>query len=125
MPSKLGAAGRKLWRAMTSEFEIAEGEVRVIALLEAAVRQADDVALLEEALARDGVTVVGSRGQARMNPVVAELRQSRLALARLLGELPVPEPEADDVPTTAASRRAQRAADIRWAKVAARKARRA
>jgi hypothetical protein len=121
MPAKLGAAGRKLWRELVGEYVF---EVREVALLEACARQADDVALLEKVLRSDGPIGVGSRGQPKLTPVVGELRQGRLALARLLGELGLPAEEAEDAPTTARSARARHAADVRWAAAAARKARR-
>jgi hypothetical protein len=57
-------------------------------------------------VARSGVVASGSRGQPRLAQTVVELRQARLALSRLLGELSLPssaeEPDpaaslADDV----------------------------
>jgi hypothetical protein len=70
------------------------------------------VAALEAAVKRDGMTVLGSAGQSRLNPAVTELRQARLALARLLGELSLPDEE--DKRRSAASRRGQRAVRSRW-----------
>jgi hypothetical protein len=110
-----------LWRAVTSDVPADwELDARDLAVLEAACRQADDVALLEEAVARDGVTVEGAAGQSRLNAAVTELRQARLALARLLGQVDLPDEERR--PVTDASRRAQRAANTRWAAQAARRA---
>ncbi len=88
---------------------------RELALLALAARQADDVAALEVALAAGGVIVAGSKGQARLNGVVTELRQGRIALAKLLGDLALPG-EDDGVARTAKSERAQRAANTRWAR---------
>lgn len=75
---------------------------------------------LERAVAADGVMIDGAAGQRRLNAAVTELRQGRIALARLLGELDVPSDEGK--PVSAASQRASRAAAARWAEHAARKA---
>jgi hypothetical protein len=68
-----------------------EWEEREAALLVLASRQADDIEKLEAVLAMEGPTVVGSTGQSRLNPAFAELRQSRLALARILGDIRMPD----------------------------------
>jgi P27 family predicted phage terminase small subunit len=124
-PSGLRPAGRALWRrihtGLPAECELDDREV---AILSAACRQADDVAALEAAIAEDGVVATGSRGQPRLNPLVTEARQGRLAVARLLGELDLSDPDAE--PRTARSRRAKQAADARWDakdEIAARRAR--
>ncbi len=105
-PAKLAPEGRKLWTAVTADFDLTATE---LVLLEAAARQADDVATLEAGL-RDGFTVAGSKGQPRLSAAVTEVRQGRLALARLIAELRLPA-EGEDVgvnPTKA------RAASTRW-----------
>ena len=107
-PKGLGPDGSALWARMTAAYEFGETES---ALLAAACRQSDDVALIEKTIAADGAIVEGSKGQPRLNAAFAEVRQGRLALAKLLGALAVPE---DDVPMTAASRRARAAARARW-----------
>ena len=107
-PGGLGAAGGALWERLTDAYDFGPTES---ALLAAACRQADDVALIEAAIVSDGAVVAGSKGQPRLNAAFAEVRQGRLALAKLLGALAVPE---DDVPMTAASRRARAAARARW-----------
>lgn len=118
VPEGLGAAGTALWCGLTDVYVFAPREVAVLTL---ACRQADDVAALEAALAEDGPVVVGSRGQPRLSAVVTELRQGRVALARLLGDLALPG-EDDQVPRTAASERASRAAQVRWSRQRARDA---
>jgi hypothetical protein len=59
-------------------------------------RLLDGCQALREPVARDGVTVPGSNGQPRVHPALGELRQHRLALGRLLGQLSLPD--VDDVP---------------------------
>lgn len=106
MPAKLGSAGRGLWRAVLDEFDLSSAE---LVLLEAACRQADDVATLEAGLA-DGFVVAGSKGQPRLSAAVTEARQGRLALARLVAELRLPA-EGTDVGVSPVKSRAARA---RW-----------
>ena len=82
-------------------------------MLEAAARQADDIAALEEAISRDGVTVAGSAGQPRLNGAVSEVRQGRLALSKILGAIAWP---TDERPMTVTQRKARDAARARWAR---------
>lgn len=112
-PAKLGDAGGALWRALTSAYEFEPPELVVLA---AACRQADDIAALEQCILDDGLVVTGSAGQPRLSAAVTEARQGRLALARLLGDLAIPTADGESVerPMTAASKRAQKAADARW-----------
>lgn len=117
-PSGLGNTGRALWRSIhgalpTDAEDAMEFDERELAILRQACRQADDIASLEGALKAAGVTVRGSKGQPRLNPIVTELRMARIALARLLGELDIPGGVAEQ-PATARSRRAQHAASVRW-----------
>lgn len=111
-PAGLGGAGRALWARMTGRFVFEPGELVV---LEAAARQADANAAVEELLATEGLVATGSQGQRRLAGAVAEARQGRLALARLLGQLALPS-EEDSRPLTEAGRRAQKAANARWAR---------
>jgi phage terminase small subunit len=118
-PGGLEASGRALWRAVTAEVPGDwQLDARDLAILEAACRQADDVAALEAAVSRDGVMVEGAAGQRRLNGAVSELRQARLALGRLLGQVDLPDERGR--PVTESSRRAQRAANVRWAAQASR-----
>ncbi len=110
-PRGLGRPGRDLWRRVTSAYEVESHEVPALLL---AARQLDDVARLEALLDRDGLVVAGSSGQPRLSAVVAELRLSRLAAARLLADLALPGEEVGTAATPAA-RRARRAAQARWA----------
>ncbi|MDT0263982.1 hypothetical protein [Jatrophihabitans lederbergiae] len=118
-PANLGAAGASLWTSITTTYELEESEVPLLTM---ACRQADDIARLEKIIAAEGVLVVGSKGQPRLSAVVAEVRQERLALARLLAALQLPEDVAAGadgsvvVAMTPASRRAQKASQSRWAR---------
>ncbi len=109
---KLGVAGKSVWRALVADYDF---DSRELAILERACRQLDDVAMLERLLARDGPIVEGSMGQPRLSPIVGELRLGRLAAAKLLGDLVLPDEDAK--PMTARSERARRAANSRWTRV--------
>lgn len=80
--------------------------------MEAAARQADDVAHLEALVATDGMMVAGSVGQRRLHPAVTEARNGRIALAKLLATLRLPEDTGQL--RSEASTTAQRAAEVRW-----------
>jgi hypothetical protein len=114
MPTGLGPAGTALWKRLVSVYDF---EPRELVIVELACRQASDIAALDRAIKADGVIVLGSKGQPRLAQAVVEVRQCRLALARLLGELAL---QAEDAkPSTARSERAQRAANSRWTRVRA------
>lgn len=119
-PDGLRESGRALWVAILADLAAApaddaagwELDARELVLLEQAARQADLVADLERVLVEDGLVVAGSQGQSRLNAAATELRQSRVALAKLLGELALPG--EDGRAMTAAQRRAQHAARTRY-----------
>lgn len=95
-PAGLGPAGRNLWQAITAEFELAEHE---LAQLEEAARTRDLLGRLRAELDASPVMLESSQGM-RLHPAVAELRQQRLTLARLLATLGVPGLEEDDLPSS-------------------------
>lgn len=92
-PRGLKPAGRKLWDVSTDECEWAEHE---LALLEEACRVRDRIVELDAAVVTDGLMIPSSQGS-RIHPAVAEARQQRLALARLLATLQIPSLD-DDLP---------------------------
>jgi hypothetical protein len=89
LPSGLGVAGRRLYRAVVAEFELEEHEA---ALLLEASRTRDLIAELQGEVERAGAIVDG-----KPHPVLVELRQQRLVLARLLAALRLPD-DADERP---------------------------
>lgn len=120
-PDGLRDAGRALWVAILDDLDAVPADddggrwmldAREVEVLTQACRQADVVAALDELLDTDGLVVPGSTGQPRLSAVVTEVRQARLALAKLLGELALPGD--DGQPATAAQRRARAAAQARW-----------
>lgn len=93
-PRGLQAAGKRLWAVATEEYEWAEHEQ---AVLEEACRIRDRIVQLDAAVADEGLMIPSSQGS-RLHPGVAEGRQQRLALARLLATLRIPGLEDDDLP---------------------------
>lgn len=109
-PAGMTPAGRALWKSLTGAYEFDQREAAILA---AACRQADDIGRLEALLAVQGLVTVGAAGQPRLSAVLAELRQGRLALAKLLDSLRIPD-DSGKVETQS-SRRARHAAETRWA----------
>jgi hypothetical protein len=93
-PSGLEAPGKKLWAAVTGDFDLAEHE---LAQLEESCRTRDMIAVLRAQLAEDGLMIGSSQGS-RLHPAIAEIRSQQLALARLLATLQVPGLEEDSLP---------------------------
>jgi hypothetical protein len=104
--AKLVAAIRK---GIPAGVELDEREE---ALLDLAGRQACDVAAAEADVKARGYLVEGSRGQPVVNPSIGEARQARLALAKLLAQLELPD--LSGVLRDQSSRDAQKAAQRRW-----------
>jgi hypothetical protein len=110
-PTDLGKSGKALWSAVTKLYDL---EPHHENLLASACRHSDMVARLETLL-KDSLTVTGSTGQVRLNPAISELRQSRLALSKLLVDLALPaETVAELARPSAATRQASHAATARW-----------
>lgn len=86
-PKGSGPAGRKLWRAVVEQFELEEFET---AQLREACRLADLLDKLQAAVDRDGPVVTDTKGEVRVHPAAVELRQGRIAFARLLSALRLP-----------------------------------
>ncbi len=92
-PSGTGPAGRHLWRAVLADYELAEHET---VLLRQAVRVVDLCDALQRVLDAEGVMSTSRLGDVRVHPAAVELRQQRLALARLVVALRVPLGDQED-----------------------------
>lgn len=94
-PAGLGVDGARLWAEVVSE--MADDDVVPTAqerrYLEDACRTGDAIAEMEAALAGQPRVVKGSQGQPVPHPLIAELRQHRLALAAVLSRV---KPYAED-----------------------------
>ena len=84
-----------------------EWDEREATLLALAAKQAENIDLLEADIAERGVRVEG-RGGDVLNQSFAEVRQARVALARILGQVDIPESESGR------SVHARKAAEARW-----------
>jgi len=90
-PNGTGASGHRLWRDVLSKYELEEHEM---ALLREAVRTVDALDGLAALVAAEGLTVEGQRGP-KVHPAMAEIRQLRIALARLVAALRLPAGEEE------------------------------
>ena len=107
---KLGTSGTRIWTDITREYDL---DVAALIVLETAAHQADDIARLEALLESEGEIQVGSNGQPKLSSVFGELRQSRLALDKMLDQLRLPD-TSTGVALSPASKRAQKAGQARW-----------
>lgn len=103
-PAGLGKRGKALWAAVTAEFSL---DVREQAQLEDASRTADLIDRLQAKIDADGVMTDAYGG--RVHPAATEIRQQRLALARLLVALRVPAGEEDGIVVVGGGRSQRRA----------------
>lgn len=107
-PEHLGKAGAALWRDAVDGFEMSLPEQA--ALLQAA-ETIDTLRVLEDAIRRDGVITDAGRP----SPLLAEARQQRATLVRLLGLLDLRlDDESGSRPALSPSRAASKAASARW-----------
>jgi len=86
-PPGLKAAGKRLWLSVAGPWQLEEHEA---ALLLEAARTVDLLDELEAALKRDGAVIDSPQGK-KAHPAAVEARQQRIALARLLAALRLPE----------------------------------
>jgi hypothetical protein len=106
VPPHLGPTGSSFYASAVDEFELSIPEQA--ALLQAA-ETLDTLRTIEDRIRLDGpITSTG-----RPSPLLAEARQQRATLVRLLGLLDL-RLDADDEAPTSASRAARKAARARW-----------
>lgn len=84
-------SGRALWKAVLTDFVLAEHESVV---LREACRTADSIDDLQNLLDAEGLTSGSSQG-VRVHPALVELRQQRIAVARLFAALHIPTGETE------------------------------
>lgn len=92
-PPRTGVAGRRLWRAVLADFELAEHEMT---LLRQACRVADICDALQAVVDTEGPVSTTRLGEQRAHPAVVELRQQRIVLARMVVALRVPLGDQED-----------------------------
>jgi hypothetical protein len=104
-PPGTGSTGRRLWRAVLTEFELAEHE---LALLTRACRVADTCAALQAVVDEEGPMTTTRFGESKPHPALVELRAQSLLLARLVVALRVPLGAEEEAPRGRGQRRAVR-----------------
>jgi len=107
--------GRALWKSIfadTCQYQLRPDELRI---LEDACRLTDRAAELATEAEGRSRTVRGSTGQPVINPLLAEERQCRLAVAQLLKQLKLPDEESAGA-AGPRSVSARSAAQSRWGK---------
>lgn len=108
-PEGAKKAGLKLWKAVLSRYELDEHEMTLLAQ---AVRIADTCEDLQAFIDRSGPMVSGSGG--RIRPALVELRQQRIAFARLMVALRVPiGDQEEDASRNSSTPRLQRRGGVR------------
>ena len=83
-PADLGDAGSAIWSDITDNFDLTEAERTVLL---SACRTADLVAALQARIDADGPVL----DTGRSHPLLVEVRQQRIVLARLVAALRVPD----------------------------------
>lgn len=91
-PRGLSPVGRKLWTDVTGDYEL---EAHELLLLLNCAQTADVVAALQAQVDADGGPVLPVELGGKPHPCLAELRQERVLLARLLTALRVPIGDED------------------------------
>jgi hypothetical protein len=92
-PKGLNPAGRRLWRAILSDFDLDEHELAVLVVACRTVDRLEDVAA---ALADAPLTTKNARGDLVAHPLLVEQRQQSITLTRLLASLRLPTGETED-----------------------------
>lgn len=83
-PRHLSAESRRWWRTIVSEYEL---EAHHLRLLQAACECWDRVLEARAAIASDGAYYTDRLGQLKPHPALAEERQNKTLMARLIREL--------------------------------------
>ena len=86
-PKDLGSSGKRLFRAISGLYVLDPAEV---VLLHQLARAVDTLDRLHADLSEMGVTVSGSTGQPRVNPVCLEIREQVKLIDRLQMALALP-----------------------------------
>jgi hypothetical protein len=108
-PQSLSAAGRRFWCGVVTVYELSPGEFEMLAQ---AARVVDLLARIDVELLDEPLTVTGSTGQPRANPLLASSAEQRRTLAGLMRDLGLPMP--DELVARRRSPSATAAAQQRW-----------
>lgn len=92
-PRGLKTGGKKLWSAVTDDYELADHE---LAILKEASRTVDALDDLQAIVDAEGVTNVSPQG-VRAHPALVELRNQRVTLAKLVASLRIPLDDSENM----------------------------
>jgi hypothetical protein len=92
-PEGAGEHGSALWAEVVESWELDEHE---LALLREAVRTVDMLDRLHALVEAEGPVVDGGKAGRKVHPALVEARQLKIALARLLAALRLPDGEDGD-----------------------------
>ena len=106
-PKTLSARSRKLWRAVTREYELSAAENELLHQACESLDRADEAAAV---VRKEGVTVRDRYGSPKQHPAADVEARHRSLFASLIRQLGV----QDDDEETPASRRGRQAANARW-----------
>jgi hypothetical protein len=109
-PAGLGDRAKVLWEGVTSKYALRVDELDV---LRQACAEVDLIDAMFERQKSEDLIAVGSMGQPVIAPLVAEIRQHRSTLARLLAQLKLPDEDGARPPRDR-SAAARRAVNVRW-----------
>lgn len=101
-PRGLGRHGRRLWRSVLDQYELAEHELAVLRIACRSVDRLEDIA---DALAGEKLVAVNAKGDQIPHPMLVEQRMQGLALTRLLASLRMPEEVTEEGELTRPQRR--------------------
>ena len=110
-PRPLGKAGRRLWRSVHESYELESHEREL--LLEACT-VLDTIDQLQAVVDRDGPTTLGSAQQVVAHPCLLECRQQRIAFARLVGQLGLPDVDGSATTLSGVQARSRAGHRQRW-----------
>jgi hypothetical protein len=106
------SAGERLRSQVLTEFELNPAE---LVLLDRAAALTDELVRIEAELVSRPLVVSGSRGQDAADPLLREHRQHSEILQRLIEAIGLPV-SGEDEGESAMTKRARRAAQVRWAR---------
>lgn len=113
-PADLQAAGKKMWRDVTTEYELSSSE---LALLREACRTTDELEILRAAILDSELITTGSTGQPVVNRLFDEVRKHRDSLNKTVATLALPMSDEEELkPATVTHLKAKKAAEARWSK---------
>lgn len=110
-PKGLGSTGRRLWRAVLSDYALEQHELLT---LTEACRVVDRLDRLAEAGEGAPLTVTNARGDEVSNPLLVEARSQEITYIRLIASLRLPDTEDNVRPQRRSGARGAYSTHPRW-----------